>query len=153
MKINYDIRNLNKENYLRYIDELSQIENLTFAEAWSKQAYIRDICENEMASYVALVREYSLIAYANYWLVDNIGNINNVAVNLNMRGLGYGKILMKSLIEDCRKKGGKSMTLEVRESNQKAIYLYKKLGFVSCGIRPNYYENNHEGAVIMWLDL
>ena len=153
MKINYQTINLNRENYLPYIDKLSQIENSTFAEAWSRQAYIKDICENKMAFYVALVNGDSLIAYANYWLVDQVGNINNVAVDLDMRGMGYGKALMQALIDDCKKNGGKAMTLEVRESNGGAIALYEKLGFVSRGIRPNYYEDNHEGAVIMWLEL
>ena len=47
-------------------------------------------------------------------------------------------------------KGIKAFTLEVRESNLAAISLYQKLGFVSAGIRKNFYDAPKENAVIMW---
>ena len=43
------------------------------------------------------------------------------------------------------------VTLEVRESNVAAQKAYLTCGFASEGVRPNYYEDNHENAVIMWL--
>ena len=43
------------------------------------------------------------------------------------------------------------MTLEVRPSNAAAVTLYEKLGFKSAGLRPGYYEDNGEAAMIMWL--
>ena len=46
--------------------------------------------------------------------------------------------------------GVRSMTLEVRQSNQIARRLYEKLGFRAEGIRKKYYEDNQEDAVIMW---
>lgn len=144
---------LNESNYGLYIDELCRIEQASFKEAWSKDAYIKDICDNEKAIYLALVQGGSLIAYANYWLIDGVGNINNVAVDSRRRGWGFGTELMRQLIYSCRKQGGKAMTLEVRESNSRAIALYEKLGFESRGVRPGYYADNKEDAVIMWLNL
>ena len=44
----------------------------------------------------------------------------------------------------------KFLTLEVRESNSKAISLYEKFGFKSLGKRKNYYQDNGEDALIMW---
>ena len=143
---------LNSQNYHIYIDQIDNIEQKTFVGAWSKDAYIKDICENDLAFYVVLAKENTVVAYANYWLIDEVGNINNVAVADDFRQQGYGLMLMKSLIEDCRLRGGKSMTLEVRESNFVAIALYEKLGFINSGIRPDYYEDNHENAIIMWLN-
>ena len=49
--------------------------------------------------------------------------------------------------------GVERMTLEVRVSNDAAQGLYKKLGFRACGIRPKYYQDNNEDALIMWLNL
>ena len=46
--------------------------------------------------------------------------------------------------------GAASYTLEVRASNQAAIGLYEKFGFVKAGVRPHYYEAGGEDAVIMW---
>ena len=51
--------------------------------------------------------------------------------------------------EGCRA-GLNAYTLEVRVSNTAAIGLYEKLGFVSEGIRPNFYEKPAEDAMIMW---
>jgi ribosomal-protein-alanine N-acetyltransferase len=41
-------------------------------------------------------------------------------------------------------------TLEVRVSNDRAIRLYRRLGFVTHGVRPRYYSDNGEDALIMW---
>ena len=149
----YQIINLTADNYDRYIEQMAEIEQATFAEAWSRAAYQEDISSNPNARYTAIVCNDELIAYANYWLVAGVGNINNVAVSAARRGQGFGKILMAALIADCRKAGGSSMTLEVRESNTTALALYEKLGFTGHGIRPHYYQDNGENAVIMWLNL
>ena len=60
------------------------------------------------------------------------------------------QILLISQIEYLYKNMVKYLTLEVRESNQKAINLYEKYGFKSLGKRKNYYQNNNEDALIMW---
>ncbi len=45
------------------------------------------------------------------------------------------------------------MTLEVRVSNVAAITLYERMGFLEAGIRPKYYTDNQEDALIMWVKL
>ena len=42
------------------------------------------------------------------------------------------------------------LTLEVRESNQNAIDLYERFGFLAAGLRRRYYQDNGEDALIMW---
>ncbi len=153
MKNEWQIISLTAANYSRYIEQMAEIERSAFAEAWSRTAYEQDICSNPNARYTAVVCGDELIAYANYWLIAEVGNINNVAVAAKRRGQGFGKLIMTALIRDCRQAGGKAMTLEVRESNLPAISLYQNSGFISHGIRPHYYEDNGENAVIMWLDL
>ena len=58
---------------------------------------------------------------------------------------------MEALIKHLNSKDCYDITLEVRESNIIAQNLYKSLGFKSEGIRKNFYEDNKESAVIMWL--
>ena len=58
---------------------------------------------------------------------------------------------MKSLISSLKNEDCNAITLEVRESNTVAKNLYKNLGFLSEGIRKNFYEDNKEDANIMWL--
>ncbi len=58
--------------------------------------------------------------------------------------------LLRYLMEKGDRAGLTAYTLEVRVSNAAAIGLYEKLGFVSEGIRPDFYEKPTEDAVIMW---
>jgi ribosomal protein S18 acetylase RimI-like enzyme len=57
---------------------------------------------------------------------------------------------MKELIKVGKSRGIEAFTLEVRVSNAPAVHIYEKLGFVSEGIRPNFYEKPREDAYIMW---
>jgi [ribosomal protein S18]-alanine N-acetyltransferase len=52
-----------------------------------------------------------------------------------------------------REMGAKSMTLEVRVTNHVAQSLYRKLGFQNGGIRKNYYSDNQEDGLVMWVNL
>ena len=67
--------------------------------------------------------------------------------------MGVGKAIVEGLIYLCSKKRISAMTLEVRESNIAAQNLYKKYDFVESGIRPNYYADDNEDAIIMWKKL
>ena len=74
-----------------------------------------------------------------------------VAVKKTMRNQGLGLLLTTELIHKAWDAGAEAVTLEVRESNIAAQTVYERCGFVSKGVRPDYYEDTHEGAVIMWL--
>jgi ribosomal-protein-alanine N-acetyltransferase len=67
-----------------------------------------------------------------------------------MRGKGIGDAVLLGMIDYCRINRVPNMTLEVRVSNEPAIKLYRKHGFKEEGIRPGYYTDNHEDALIMW---
>ncbi|MEG0277500.1 MAG: GNAT family N-acetyltransferase, partial [Coprobacillus sp.] len=62
---------------------------------------------------------------------------------------GYAKILMDEMIQFAFEEGCNVMSLEVRVSNQSAISLYEKCGFINQAIRKNYYQDNHEDAYLM----
>ena len=77
-------------------------------------------------------------------------DITNVSVDAASRRDGVGESMLQELMRRGEQKGIKAFTLEVRESNLAAISLYQKLGFVSAGIRKNFYDAPKENAVIMW---
>ena len=60
-------------------------------------------------------------------------------------------MVVRQLIARAMALGASAMTLEVRVSNEHAIRLYKNEGFEENGIRPHYYTDNREDALIMWL--
>lgn len=62
---------------------------------------------------------------------------------------GTGKLLVQELIRITNEMGVSRLFLEVRESNERAIHVYEKAGFVKNGLRKNYYEDPVEHAVLM----
>ena len=82
--------------------------------------------------------------YADVW------HILNVCVREAQRGQGIGARLLDELFERAAGTTNLGFTLEVRVSNATAIRLYRRKGFVEHGIRPGYYSDNGEDAIIMW---
>jgi ribosomal-protein-alanine N-acetyltransferase len=79
--------------------------------------------------------------------------VRNIAVRSDCRKKGIASILIAHMITDTSKKGARWATLEVRRSNIGAIGLYEKFGFILTGVRPLYYRDTKEDALIMWMDL
>jgi len=77
-------------------------------------------------------------------------HVMNVAVDPEHRQRGIATLLLERLLEQTDRDSPASHTLEVRVSNLAAIALYEKFGFVSRGVRPAYYADNREDALIMW---
>jgi ribosomal-protein-alanine N-acetyltransferase len=100
------------------------------------------------------VEENSIIvAYIIFWLVADEVHLHNLAVKKEYRRQGLAFYLMEAMAEIAGKNEIKEQTLEVRKSNTKAIKLYEKCGFVVKGIRPLYYTDTYEDALIMWADI
>ena len=83
-------------------------------------------------------------------LIVGEGNITNVVIKPEARNRGIGTGLLQYLIEEGYRERLNAFTLEVRVSNQAAIHVYEKVGFVSEGVRPHFYEKPTEDALIMW---
>lgn len=133
-----------------FLNEIDLIEQDSFKEPWSKEAYEKEIL-NPLANYRVITIDDKVVAYGGFWKILDEADINNIAVKKEFRQMGFGKMLMNALIEDAKSQNIKAMTLEVRVTNESAIALYKKLGFKEAGIRKNYYSDK-EDALIMWLE-
>lgn len=131
--------------------ELAAIDALCFADAWSEDAFHRELYDNIFASYLVAVVEDRIAGYVGWWFVgDDEGHITNVAVHPDFRGEGIAKVLLKLMIQHCALCDVTALTLEVRPTNEAAIALYTRCGFKEEGRRPHYYEDNGEDAIIMW---
>lgn len=148
MENNIVIRDLEEKD----IDDLVEIEELCFKSPWTKNSLQKEL-KNKLARYKVIQKNSRIVAYAGIWLIVDEGHITNVAVHPDHRGLGYGNKIVEALIHECRENNVVSMTLEVRKSNDTAIGLYKKYGFKLSGIRPGYYTDTQEDALIMWKDI
>lgn len=137
---------------LEDVPYVHKIEEDSFAVPWSHESFVKEVTENLCARYLVLREDGIPVAYAGTWLVMDEAHITNIAVRKDKRGLGYGEMVTRALIQLCADTGMTWMTLEVRRGNVAAQNLYKKLGFMEVGFRKRYYADNGEDALVMLLE-
>jgi ribosomal-protein-alanine N-acetyltransferase len=91
----------------------------------------------------------SIVGFLNYWRIDSELQIMNIAVAPEQRRRGYGHALLEDMIATGHLRSAQAIVLEVRRSNVAAIHLYEQHGFQSIGVRPRYYSDNGEDALLM----
>jgi ribosomal-protein-alanine N-acetyltransferase len=128
---------------------ISRLESETFSMPWSAESFL-EMIEKEDARYYVAEEDGRLLGGCGVLMIVGEGNITNVVVVPEMRNKGVGTGLLQHMIKEGQKEGLTAYTLEVRVSNTRAIHVYEKLGFVSEGIRPGFYERPAEDAMIMW---
>lgn len=131
------------------IDDVYEVERLSYPTPWSRRAFISELTENAYAHYLVARSQGQVVGYIGMWLILDECHITNVAVHPAWRRRGIGRLLLQSAIEFAEAAGGKRITLEVRRTNLVAQHLYQSFGFRSVGIRRGYYTDNHEDAFIM----
>ncbi|NLJ84815.1 MAG: ribosomal protein S18-alanine N-acetyltransferase [Firmicutes bacterium] len=139
---------------VRDLDGVLSIERVSFPTPWSRYAFLSELLENDRAYYaVARTQDRILVGYIGMWLVLDEGHITTIAVHPAYRGRGIGRQLLEAVEIIGRARNMHRITLEVRVSNMVAHNLYVSMGFVDAGIRPGYYRDNNEDAIIMWKEL
>ena len=131
------------------IDQVVLIEQDSFSDAWSKQSFLDDL-GNPLALPLVVKLDREVVGYACLWQIEDQLQIGNIAVVRKHKGKGIGKLLMKRIIDEGIKRGCKSILLDVRESNQSAISLYEKFGFIPLSKRKGYYRFPKEDALVMF---
>lgn len=132
------------------IEFVENLESESFHDAWN-QNMLENELSNALSSYIIMEVEGEKVGYAGFWNIAGEAQVTRVAISKSQRGNGYGNLLSQALVDTAWQEGVDAITLEVRETNLVAQKAYEKCGFESSGIRPGYYEDTHEGAVIMWL--
>jgi len=143
--MNIEIRKLREED----IEPLSFIESESFSMPWSPKDF-RDLLTRDYCMYLTALADGEVAGCCGMTNICQEGNIDNVVVAERFRNRGIACAMLKELIAIGEEAGITAFTLEVRVSNAAAIHLYEKLGFVSEGIRPHFYERPTEDANIMW---
>ncbi len=133
-----------------------EIENQAFSNPWSLDMVKKELTQDwstVLLCELATDLGWALRGFAIFWLVHDEVHVLNVATDQRHRRLGIGRRLMTAVIEHGRTHRCRLATLEVRRSNEAAIGLYRAMGFRPVGMRPNYYADNREDAVVMNMDL
>ena len=129
------------------------LDREAFPDPWSRESWLRELNMKNPISiwYVAEVKG-RIAGFAGVWVSAGEAQLMKIAVKEEVRNQGVGEYLLTFLIDQSEFDGAETMTLEVRESNIVAQKFYEHCEFVSLGIRPGYYSDTHEGAVIMRRD-
>jgi [ribosomal protein S18]-alanine N-acetyltransferase len=125
------------------------IERRSFPTPWSLAMFVLELSKPSGICLAAIEYE-TLLGYLVCSRYDQVWHLMNVAVAPERRRARVARGLIAQLVEEGE--GRLPFTLEVRVSNRPAIAMYERLGFRSAGVRPRYYQDNGEDALIMWLD-
>ncbi len=146
------------------LDQVVAIDQLSFSMPWPASAYRYELLENPMsllwvaeavldkAPAVATGQLAKIVGVIVVWLILDEAHIATLAVHPDHRQRGLGSRLIVEAMKDAIRKGAHSATLEVRASNLKAQSVYRRFHYEIVGVRPRYYRDNNEDALIMTAD-
>ncbi|WP_164219724.1 ribosomal protein S18-alanine N-acetyltransferase [Virgibacillus sp. YIM 98842] len=138
---------------LHDVEEVLLVEKETFSTPWTKDIFYKEISENDYAHYFVMLLDGKVIGYVGVWIVVDDAQITNIAILPAYRRKKLGEKLFRYTMQKLIVMGVSRLSLEVRESNIAAQKMYRKFGLVAGGIRKNYYVDNHEDAIVMWVNL
>lgn len=130
------------------VPTVALIERDCFSEPWSEQGFL-DGMDNFTVFFAAEDDRGNVVGYIGMYLMKPEGEITNVAVAKEVRGRGIGAALVAAMQQWAAEHGIERIVLEVRVSNAPAIHVYEEKGFITIGVRKNFYRLPTEDASIM----
>ena len=138
------------------VDQVSILDRASFPTPWPKEAFLYDLeRERSAICWVAeldqLGQSAVLVGSVVVWINGGNAHVGTLAVMPGYRRRGIGRQLLGRVLLECAQRDVRKVTLEARISNLKAQRLYKRFSFNRVGVRPDYYKDTHEDAVVMLL--
>ncbi len=127
-----------------------EIERASFSTPWTADMFRWELRNSDVSATYVTKSADLVVAFCCVWVVLDELHINNIAVRPEFRGQGLALALLAHVTAEAVAQGATRATLEVRRSNAAALRLYDRLGFAVTGVRPNYYTNPVEDALILW---
>jgi [ribosomal protein S18]-alanine N-acetyltransferase len=146
--VNVELRRLDADD----LDVVEAIEREAYPTPWSRSMFEAELRKPSSLALGAFADEDVLVGYAFVSRYVDAWHVMNIAVADAFRRRGIASALLERLFEVTSTDPRRGYTLEVRVSNEGAIKLYERLGFVARGVRRGYYTDNREDALIMWRD-
>ena len=134
------------------IPAVVEIDQSSFTLPWSERAFYYEVQENRAARCWVTVLDGQVVAMAVIWLILDEAHVATIATHPHFRRRGFGRKMLVKALQAAREEGAKSALLEVRVRHVGAQKLYGDIGFVEVGLRPKYYRDNGEDAVLMTLE-
>jgi ribosomal-protein-alanine N-acetyltransferase len=131
------------------IPAVHRIERASFPVPWPDYAFRQELETNRLAHYLVVRAGNKIVGYGGMWMMVDEAHVTTFAVLPEWRRRGIGARLMLAMMDLATELEARVATLEVRLSNDAARQLYARFGFRPVGIRPRYYSDNGEDALIM----
>ncbi len=131
------------------LPSIHAIELASFSAPWPANAYRSELEANRLASYLVARVDDDVVGYGGMWLMVDEAHITTFAIHPAWRRQHIGERLLLEFVDVSIARHARELTLEVRLSNLPARHLYEKFGFRPVGVRPRYYSDDHEDALIM----
>lgn len=131
------------------LDEIMELEVQLFRSPWPREEYIYELNDNPFSNLTVIEENGRIAAYCDWWIIYEQAQIATIGVAKDMQRRGLGQMMIDLIKKDAGMKGCDFVSLEVRVSNEPAIRLYEKNGFITVNIRKDYYKDDHEDAYLM----
>jgi len=131
------------------IPAVHAVERASFPVPWPAYAFRQELETNRLARYLVARVDGEVVAYGGIWMMVDEAHVTTFAVLPAHRRGGIGSRLLLALLDLAVDLAANVATLEVRISNADARRLYERFGFRPVGVRPHYYSDNGEDALIM----
>ena len=130
------------------LDDVRRAESLGFPNPWHRSTYLEQL-GYPRAVFLVATRNGIFAGHALSWMVIDEMHLLKIAVMPESRRAGVGRRLLAASESRCVALGARSCFLEVRRSNDAARAFYEKMGYANVGVRPGYYEDIGEDAIVL----
>jgi ribosomal-protein-alanine N-acetyltransferase len=136
------------------IEAVLRIERVSFAQPWGRGAVAEELTVAGAVHTAARMQPAprsaaDLVGFIFARLLYEEVHVMKIAVDPRWRRRGLATALLEATLARTRPKGALTALLEVRPGNTAAIGFYRQQGFTTIGIRPNYYLQTGENALVM----
>lgn len=131
------------------VRRIREIDAQVYPTPWSESLTVTQVTGPRRV-HLVVEEDAVIIGHGGIMILDGDAHITTIAIDPLHQRRGLGDVVMKHLFNAAWANDCRGVTLEVRASNVAAIAMYEKHGMVSSGVRPGYYADNGEDAVIMW---
>lgn len=143
---------------MRDIARVMEIDHLSFTLTWSENSYRFEMTRNKnarlwVAETLAADSRLEIIGVLGAWMIVDEVHIATLAVDPHYRKRKVANQLLDFALRQAGNEGAIISRLEVRFGNTSARKLYEKFGYQMVHIRPRYYADNGEDAVLMDMDM
>lgn len=133
------------------IDDVLAIETRVYPRPWNESLFLSEMAQQSSRVYLVARIDDRVVGYGGVMLVPSEAHVTTIAVDPDHHRERIGTAMLIALVRGALDRGAASLTLEVRSSNTAARELYRGFGFAPVGLRPGYYRESNEDAIVMWV--